>query len=345
MRKLLLVAGLAAAALIPSLALAQPSCEQQRDNRVVGTLAGAGIGALLGSAVAGEDNRTAGAVVGGIGGAVVGNQLSKPNEDCAHAYGYYDRNSQWHANNIDRASAVGYYDRDNNWVDGAPNGYYDEGGRWVSANQDVSTDGYYDSRNRWVPASANGYYDDNGDWVTSASGYYDQDSRWIAGQTAGAYDAYGHWMPGARSGHSDVNGVWVADAQLGYYDANHRWRAGTTTGFYDTRGVWISTARSAVSYGSDASFESRRDRMGMPLDLDARENWLQQRIRSAADDGRLNHYEARRDLGELNSIRRQERAMRFGDGQLSRRDEATLQQRLDRLSADARVARDARAGF
>ena len=63
MRKLLLVAGLAAAALIPSLAVAQPSCEQQRDNRVVGTLAGAGIGALLGSAIAGHDDRAAGAVV------------------------------------------------------------------------------------------------------------------------------------------------------------------------------------------------------------------------------------------------------------------------------------------
>ncbi|MEJ0066591.1 MAG: hypothetical protein WDM85_15245 [Caulobacteraceae bacterium] len=46
MRKLLLVAGLAAAALTPSLVFAQ-SCEQQQDSQVATTLAG--IGALMGA--------------------------------------------------------------------------------------------------------------------------------------------------------------------------------------------------------------------------------------------------------------------------------------------------------
>src|SRR5215218_3739686 len=74
MRIQLVVAGLAVAALIPSSALAQQTCEQRQTNRAVGTIAGAGIGALLGSAVAGHGDRTAGAVVGGLGGALVGSQ-------------------------------------------------------------------------------------------------------------------------------------------------------------------------------------------------------------------------------------------------------------------------------
>ena len=45
MRKLLLIAGIASLS-IPSIAAAQPECrEQQHDNRVAGTLAGAGFGA------------------------------------------------------------------------------------------------------------------------------------------------------------------------------------------------------------------------------------------------------------------------------------------------------------
>src|SRR3954463_16095897 len=118
-----LAAGVAVAALIPTFALAQTTCEQRQTNRAVGTIAGAGIGALLGSAIAGHGDRTAGAVVGGLGGGLVGNQLAKSNADCAHAYGYYDNAGAWHASNVSRTSASGYYDREGQWVDGAPNGY------------------------------------------------------------------------------------------------------------------------------------------------------------------------------------------------------------------------------
>ena len=55
-----LVAGVAVAALMPTLALAQTTCEQRSTNRVVGTVAGAGLGALLGSAIAGHGDRTTG---------------------------------------------------------------------------------------------------------------------------------------------------------------------------------------------------------------------------------------------------------------------------------------------
>lgn len=159
MRKLTLVAGLAAAALFPSLVAAQPSCDRQRDTRVVGTVAGAGVGALLGSAIAGHRDRTAGAVIGGLSGAIVGNQVSKPQADCAHAYGYYDRNSQWHAYAVDRADATGYYDRDGAWIDGAPNGYYDQSGRWISAKSDAPG-AYRDSQGGWIATSSNASGDD-----------------------------------------------------------------------------------------------------------------------------------------------------------------------------------------
>ncbi len=71
MRIQTLVAGACAAALIPTLALAQQTCEQRQSTRVVGTLAGAGIGALAGSAIAGHGARNEGAVVGGVAGAAV----------------------------------------------------------------------------------------------------------------------------------------------------------------------------------------------------------------------------------------------------------------------------------
>ena len=139
MRKTLIAAGIAAAALIPSFALAQSSCDQRHDNRVVGTVAGAGIGALAGSAIAGRGDHTTGALIGGGVGALIGNQATRSNQDCAHAYGYYDDRGQWRANAVERSSATGYYDRRGQWVDGAPSGYQEARG-----NQDAS--GYRDDR-------------------------------------------------------------------------------------------------------------------------------------------------------------------------------------------------------
>ena len=306
MRKLLLVAGIAAAALLPSLALAQPSCDQ-RDNRPHQTVAGRDLNALLG--------------VGPVYG------------DCAHAYGYYDRNSQWHANSIDRADARGYFDRDGAWVAGPPNGYYDDGGRWVTATADPASGGYYDGRGRWIPASANGYYDETGQWVISASGHYDGDGRWIAGQTTGAYDANGRWMPGARNGHTDAHGVWIADAQPGYYDERHQWRAGPARGYYDTRGVWIGVALAAETQGADVAYQGDDRR-----DVDSREAWLEQHIQAASASGALNSYDSARDLDRLASIRSREAEMRGANGQLAPQDQNYLQERLDRLSETLRAS-------
>lgn len=134
MRKHLLAAGFAVAALIPTLASAQQTCQERSNNRVAGTVVGAGIGALLGSAVAGRHDRGTGAVVGGLGGAVIGNQAAKGSADCRHAYGFYDNNGNWHANDVARSDARGYYDRNGVWIDGAPSGRWDDNGRWAAAN-------------------------------------------------------------------------------------------------------------------------------------------------------------------------------------------------------------------
>jgi hypothetical protein len=340
MRKHLLVAGIAAAALLPSFAFAQASCEQQHNNRVAGTVVGAGLGALLGSAVAGHGDKTTGAVIGGIGGAVVGNQVSKSRADCAHAYGYYDTNGAWHANSVERANAAGYYDRNGQWVDGAPNGYYDGQGRWVTASTTASTSGYYDSHGHWVPASAEGYYEADGQWVAaSASGYYDGQGRWVAGPTTGHYDSNGRWMSGQASGHQGANGVWIADAEPGYYDTNGRWRAGQAVGYYDTRGRWIPTAAAAGGYTSNASYDTRGSWADTRPDIASREAWLDQSIRRGMDDGSLSRGDADRALRSLNGIRREEAGMRHYRGRLAQRDEARIQARLETLRSSIRWTR------
>jgi len=330
MRKHILAAGIAAAVLFPSMAFAQTTtCEQQQSNRVVGTVAGAGIGAVLGSAIAGHGNRTAGAVIGAVGGGVVGNQLTRGTADCSHAYGYYDDQSRWHANNVDRTAAAGYYDRNGVWVDGAPNGYYDGQGRWVAADSNAGQSGYYDRDGHWVPASANGYYDVNGQWIANtASGYYDNNGRWVPGPATGNYDASGRWIPGAQSGHRDVSGMWVADPQPGYHDADGRWHAGAATGYYDGAGRWIATSayRADDNNWNDARTDTR-----------AREARLQQRISDGLANGTLSRFDARRSSRTLASISRRDTNLRGSEDRLNRRDEQSIQAQLDDLSASLRT--------
>lgn len=340
MRNSLFAAGLAAAALIPSFAMAQQSCEQQRSARTTGTIAGAGIGALVGGAVAGRNDRAAGAVIGGIGGAIIGNQVAKGSADCAHAYGFYDNQGDWHSNDVARADATGYYDRDGAWVNGAPNGYYTSQGRWVAASSANTASGYYDADRRWVPASATGYYDARGQWVAgAASGYYDTQGRWVAGPAVGRYDANGRWIAGQPSMRRDANGVWVAEAQTGYYGADRRWHAGPVTGYYDNDGRWLGAAQAADSRAADASYETRSRWDGAPADIRSRQAWLDQRIRNGMDEGRLSTNEGTRAMRTLAGIRRQESRMPHRRGQLNRADQATIQARLDDLSASLRWSR------
>lgn len=342
MRKQLLAAGIAAAALIPSLAFAQ-SCEDQRRHQTNSTVAGAVIGGVAGSAVAGRHDRVTGAVLGGTLGAIIGNQSNKPSGDCRYAYGYYDGNGVWHSNNINRADARGYYDRDGNWVEGAPNGYYDRDGHWISGNSDVASAGYYDSNGYWVPASSGGYYDANGRWVSGeAAGYYDSRGRWHAGPVSGYYDANGNWRAGSAPGHYE-GGVWVADAAPGYYDSSGRWHAGQVYGYYDASGRWVSTAPAAGGYGADVVYEGRggdRDRWyGAPRDVSSREAWIDARIRSDFNAGRLSRSEANGALSTLYDIKRQDRRLARRHGGLTADDQVYLQRRLDDLADQVREDR------
>lgn len=314
MRIHILAAGVAVAALIPSFALAQQTCEQRRSQQTVGTIAGAGIGALLGSAVAGRGDRTAGALVGGLGGGVIGSQLSKPDADCAHAYGYYDNSGAWHASDVRRQDARGYYDREGQWIEGAPDGHYASDGRWIRTAESPAAAGYYDTRGRWVPASANGYYSADGRWVAgAASGRYDTRGRWIAGPTTGRYDERGRWIAGSPSR--------VTDVQPGYYHQG-QWRPGPVRGYYDTRGRWVGVE----------AVEERRAERSAPSDISGRQIWLDERIHRGLNEGSLTRSEGDRALRTLASIGRRERDLRTPGGNLRARDEVMIQARLDELT-------------
>jgi hypothetical protein len=94
MRKLFLIAGLAAVVAAPvpfnptvSTAEARTACERDRSNaRVAGTVGGGLLGALAGRAIAGRGDNTEGMIIGGVAGAVAGNQLLKKRSPCPPGY-------------------------------------------------------------------------------------------------------------------------------------------------------------------------------------------------------------------------------------------------------------------
>lgn len=69
---------------------AQARCEANRQNdQVAGAAAGGALGALAGSAVAGNSSNTEGTIIGGIAGAVIGSQVAK-GRPCPPGYYAYD---------------------------------------------------------------------------------------------------------------------------------------------------------------------------------------------------------------------------------------------------------------
>jgi len=65
---------------------AQVRCERERQaNQVAGAAAGAAIGGLAGSAIAGSGSRTEGAIIGGLAGAAVGSQVAR-GQPCPPGY-------------------------------------------------------------------------------------------------------------------------------------------------------------------------------------------------------------------------------------------------------------------
>lgn len=331
MRNPILAVGLLAALASGTAASAQQNCEQHSNNRALGTVAGAGIGAVLGNVIAGRGDKTLGTVIGGVGGAVAGNQIAKPNTDCAHAYGYYDRNNAWHANDVRAGTATGYFDRDSQWVDGPPRGGYDSNNRWVAANgDDRRGDNRYDRDDRGN--GTNGYYAADGR-PGAVSGYYDN-GRWISGPTTGRYDDYGRWIAGAPNGRTGPDGRWVANPEPGYYDSAGRWNRGQAVGYYDNRGVWIPVRGNDNGNGNGNGYGNSERR-----DLASREDRIEQRIRTAFRDGSMNYVEHNRAAAELATIKRDHRRMSDRRGRISPYNEQMLQARLDRLNDRIRYER------
>ena len=293
---------------LPHGARAQETCEERRNSAAVSTVIGGGIGALLGSAVAGREDRAIGAVLGGIGGSLVGRQVTpRTDPDCATAYGYYDNANRWHATGVRRGAAKGYFDNRGAWVEGAPSGYYDERGAWIAANDLQDAAGSYDRRGNWAPAAATGYRDSSGRWIVgAASGYYNTRGRWVPGATSGHYDRNGRWL--VSTGPADRSaGQWGDRQHLGFYDAEGVWRRGIVTGFYDAKGRWIAT----TAAGSPAYPEGEAWAMAPPPRADfAREAFLlESRIMRGQQTGELAPMDGERGLNALDRLRWEERGL------------------------------------
>jgi len=330
MRSYLIAAASIAALTAASSAEAASPCRQDNTGRTVATIAGAGIGAVLGRVIDGGRHKEVGTIGGAIAGGLAGNQLAKGDSDnCNVAYGYYDENGRWHANRIAYEDARGYYDRDGRWVSGAPNGYYDQSGRWTSLDGDARYSGYRDRDGRWVPIGVTGYYAADGEWVSaSAPGYYDAGGRWVAGPAAGYYDSRGRWI--AESGRTSTpTGYWAARSAPGYYDENGRWVTGTVTGYYDARGRWVTTGMSArpgtIAYRN--------------IDVRTRAARMEARIDRQRANGMISKREAQAARDELRRIRYQESQFRASGGRLTANEESIIQRRLDELGRQIRADR------
>ena len=104
----------------------------------------------------------------------------------------------------------------------------------------------------------------------------------------------------------------------------------------------VSSAQAPRS-GYDQRYDDRGNGggfwQGAPNSPRERIDWLQRRIDRGIADGSLDRREARRSQTELNSIRRQARAMRTRGGNLYPADAALIQRRLDDLSQRLRWRR------
>jgi hypothetical protein len=145
MRKLLLVGGLALAAMSPSLASAEVRCAPSQGQRAAGTILGAIAGGVIGSQLAERGSRGVGTAIGAVGGGVIGNTIASQGGHCpdgyraveARGYRYYPDDGRGY-DDYDRD-----YDRDRaTWRDAY--------GRLCSWRGEAYTDGYGETRYRYV---------------------------------------------------------------------------------------------------------------------------------------------------------------------------------------------------
>jgi uncharacterized protein YcfJ len=81
---------------------------------VIGALAGAGVGGIIGSQSGrGLEGAAIGAGLGALGGNAIGNSRDQQNANSQQ--GYYDRNGRWHPQQQQQQQQQGYYDRQGNY--------------------------------------------------------------------------------------------------------------------------------------------------------------------------------------------------------------------------------------
>lgn len=127
MRNYLLAASFAAIIAIPAVSQAQTTaCQRdQRNDRVAGTVVGGALGALLGSAVAGNSSNTEGTIIGGVAGAIAGNQIAKSGARCPEGYYEVPTTAPVYADDYrSYYDARGGFNRERFWA-GAPTNVYD----------------------------------------------------------------------------------------------------------------------------------------------------------------------------------------------------------------------------
>lgn len=91
MWKIVTVAGLAAALVLPGLANAESCYERKKDNQATGAVVGAVAGGAIGNATSGRRSKGTGTVLGAVVGAAVGASVGKNGTKCH--YDYDDRYS------------------------------------------------------------------------------------------------------------------------------------------------------------------------------------------------------------------------------------------------------------
>ena|SRR6516164_4266721 len=131
------------------------------------------------------------------------------------------------------------------------------------------------------------------------------------------------------NGYFDSYGRWHYAS--GYYDRYHRWVGATPgRGYFDGDGRWIETAPAAGYRGADVAYVGGG--------LDAREDRVEERIRSAERAGVLSGYDAERDYRYLDDIRSRQAVLADDHNGLNAADRNEIAMRLnglnDRLNAE-----------
>ncbi len=172
----------------------------------------------------------------------------------------------------------------------------------------------------------------------------------IVGGVGGA--VAGNAIAGANNGCSN---------QYGHYDGNGAWVPNTATayGYYGPDGRWVDTVTPppgpaayaprqqyapAPAYDRN-SYNQPNLWRDAPRDIRQREDWLEQRIHAALDQGALDPHQGRRLLEALEDTRRLDVGYRSPDGDLDPARREEIEARLDdirgRLHSDIRADQSA----